>query len=111
MKFICENPDCPKFGIADEYFTNTYRVVNGRLQSNNAPCPKCGQVRKEINPAADIPIKDKNIQAAKYSSASKEDKREILKKRSHEHFKKEIEPFKEHQLHQAVKNFKDAGKM
>ena len=36
-KFVCENKDCPKFGIEEEYFSNTYKMVNGELQSNNAP--------------------------------------------------------------------------
>ena len=63
-----------------------YKMVNGELQSNNAPCPRCGQIRKEINPNRDIPISEKNIEIAKYSSASPEQRREILKKRSHDHF-------------------------
>lgn len=110
MKFVCENPDCPKFGVEDEYLSNTFKIVNGHLQSNNAPCPCCGQIRKEINPYADIPLNEKNIGIAKYSSASPEQRREMLKKRSHDHYEKEIKPFKEHQLHEAVKTFKDASK-
>jgi len=110
MKFVCENPDCPKFGIEDEYLSNTYKVINGKLQSNNAPCPCCGQVREEINPNKDIPLSEKNIDIAKYSSASPQDKRAMLKKRSHDHYEKEIKPFKEHQLHETVKQFKEASK-
>lgn len=109
-KFVCENKDCPKFGIEEEYFSNAYKMVNGELQSNNAPCPRCGQIRKEINLNKDVPISEKNIEIAKYSSASPEDKRAMLKKRSHDHFEKEIKPFKEHQLHEATKQFKEASK-
>ena len=50
MKFVCENPDCPKFGVENEYLSNTFKIVNGHLQSNNAPCACCGQIRKEISP-------------------------------------------------------------
>lgn len=109
-KFVCENKDCPKFGIEEEYFSNTYKMVNGELQSNNAPCPCCGEIREEINPYKDISLSEKNIDIAKYSSASPQDKRAMLKKRSHDHYEKEIKPFKEHQLHETVKNFKEASK-
>lgn len=110
MKFVCRNERCEKFGIEEEYLSNTYKVINGKLQSNNAPCPCCGEIREEINPNKDIPLSQKNIYIAKYSSASPEDKRAMLKKRSHDHYEKEIKPFKEHQLHETVKNFKEASK-
>ena len=110
MKFICENPDCPKFGVEDEYFKTTFKIVDGHLQSTDAPCPKCGQIRKVINPNRDIPLSEKNIGIGKYTSASPEQRREMLKKRSHDHFEKEIKPFKEHQLYETVKNFKEASK-
>lgn len=105
-KFICQNKDCALYGVEDEYFKNTYKFVDGNLQSNNAKCPKCGSVRTEINPNSDIPLTEKNIEIGKYSSASSTDKKEILKKRSHEHYEKEIKPFKEHQLNTAVQQFK-----
>jgi len=110
VKFVCRNEECKRKGVEDEYYSNTYHMVNGHLQSNNAPCPCCGKVREEINPADDIPLSQKNIDIAKYGSASLEDKRAMLKKRSHDHYEKEIKPFKEHQLHEAVKRFKDASK-
>lgn len=110
MKFVCRNEQCEKFGIEEEYLSNTYKVINGKLQSNNAPCPRCGQIRKEINPNMDIPISEKNIEIAKYSSASPQAQREMLKKRSHDHYEKEIKPFKEHQLHEIVNNFKETSK-
>lgn len=110
MKFVCRNEQCEKFGIEEEYLSNTYKIINGKLQSNNAPCPCCREIREEINPNKDIPLSQKNIDIAKYSSASPEDKRAMLKKRSHDHYEKEIKPFKEYQLHETVKNFKEASK-
>lgn len=109
-KFICDNSTCPKFGVEDEYLTNTYKVVGEKLQSNHAHCPNCAEIRREVNMNKDIPLSEKHISVAKYSSASKEERTNILKKRSHEHFKKTVQPFKEHQLHEAVKNFKGASK-
>lgn len=110
MKFVCRNERCEKFGIEEEYLSNTYKVINGKLQSHNAPCPCCGEIREEINPYKDIPLSEKNIDIAKYSSASPQAQREMLKKRSHDHYEKEIKPFKEHQLHETVNNFKEASK-
>nr|DAI70574.1 MAG TPA: type-2 restriction enzyme [Caudoviricetes sp.] len=110
MKFVCRNEQCERYGVEDEYFSNSYKVIGGKLVSNNAPCPCCGEIREEINPYKDIPLSEKNIEIGKYSSASPEDKREMLKKRSHDHFEKEIKPFKEHQLHETVKQFKETGK-
>lgn len=110
MKFVCRNEQCERYGVEDEYFSNSYKVIGGKLVSNNAPCPCCGEIREEINPYKDVPLSEKNIEIGKYSSASPEDKREMLKKRSHDHFEKEIKPFKEHQLHETVKQFKETGK-
>lgn len=110
MKFVCENPECPKYGIEDEYVTNVFKLIDGHLVSNNAPCPRCGKIRREINPNRDIPLSEKNIGIGLYTSASPEQRREMLKKRSHEHFEKKIKPFKEHQLHETVKQFKEASK-
>lgn len=110
MKFVCRNEQCERYGVEDEHFSNSYKVIDGHLVSNNAPCPCCGEIREEINPYKDVPLSEKNIEIGKYSSASPEDKRAMLKKRSHDHFEKEIKPFKEHQLHETVKQFKDASK-
>jgi hypothetical protein len=107
-KFVCENKNCPKFGIEDEYPSNIYKLVNGKFQSNNAPCPFCTKVRTEI--LNSVPLSEKNIEIAKYSKSSAFEKKEILKKRSHEHFEKEIKPFKEHQLHETMQQFKNASK-
>lgn len=110
MKFICKNAECPNYGKIDEYLSNTYKMINGHLVSNNAPCPKCGKIREEIVSEKDTPLSEKNIYLAKYTMSSPEQRREMLKKRSHEHYEKEIKPFKEHQINTAVKQFKDASK-
>ena len=104
MKFVCENPDCERFGVVDEEFNNTYKMVDGHLLSDKAPCPVCGKIRKEL--ANNVPLSEKKIRIGSYNMASPEQRREILKKRSHEHYEKEIKPFKEHQLNEAVSQFK-----
>lgn len=107
-KFICVNEECEKFGVIDERLNNTYKFIDNKLQSNNAPCPKCGKIREEFNENEEIPLSEKNIDIGKYSSVSKQEQKEILKKRSHEHYLKEVKPFKDHQLGEAIKNFKNA---
>lgn len=109
-KFICKNKDCKKFGVEDEYTSLTYKFINGALQATVAPCPCCGEIREEINPNEDIPLSDKNISIGKYASASKEEKTEMLKKRSHDHYQKQVKPFKDHQLNEAMKQMKEYKK-
>lgn len=109
-KYICENPDCPNYGKEEAFVSETYRLVGDKLQGKNAPCPVCGVVRREINPNESIPISEKNIELAKYTMASSEGRREMLKKRSHEHYEKEVKPYKEHKLREAVSAFKEASK-
>lgn len=110
MKFVCKNENCERYGVEDDYTEVRYKLVSGHLIADCAPCPCCGQIREEINPNKDIPIGEKNIGIGVYSSASPETRREMLKKRSHEHFEKEIKPFKEHQLHETMKKFKEASR-
>ena len=104
MKFVCTNTHCADCGVPFEYSRNTYRMIDGRLVSNNAACPKCGELRKEVNDG-DVDLRSMNI--GRYSGSSMEDKREILKKRSHDHFNKEIKEYKENQLHEAMNQFKN----
>lgn len=109
-KFVCRNDKCERCGVEDDYTSITYKVIGGHLQATVAPCPKCGEIREEINPNKDIPLSEKNISIGMYSSANKEQKQEMLKKRSHAHYEKEVKPFKEHQLHEAVKQMKELKK-
>ena len=110
MKFICKNENCERYGVEDDYTTVRYKLVDGHLQADCINCPYCGQLREEVNANTNIPLSEKNISIGIYSSASPEQRREMLKKRSHEHFEKEIKPFKEHQLHETINKFKKASK-
>lgn len=107
-KFVCLNKDCRNYGVEDEYLSNTYTMIDGKLVSKNAPCPVCGKMREEIIDA--VPLSEKNIEIGKYSGSSPQQRREILQKRSHEHYEKHIKPYKEHKLHEAVTQFKEASR-
>lgn len=110
MKLVCENPECERYGKEEVYVDVRYRMVDGKLQATCAPCPICGKIRREINPNEKVSPVDKNVALGKYSNASPEQKREILKKRSHDHYLKEVQPYKEHKLREAVSAFKEASK-
>ena len=46
MKYICKNPDCPKYGTEEYYVSETFKYVNGKLIGNHVICPQCG---KDLN--------------------------------------------------------------
>lgn len=61
----------------------TLECVEG--EENEQLCPECGELLKCVGrPSTVTPL-------LKFHSKSVEDKKKILKKRSHDHFKKEIE--------------------
>lgn len=104
MKFVCNNSECCDCSVVYDYPKNTYKMINGRLLSNNAVCPKCGNIRDEVADDNKVDLKSLNI--GKYSSSSLEEKRNMLKKRSHDHFNKEIKEYKNHQLNEVMNQFK-----
>ena len=106
-KFICQNPDCPRFGLKEEHLTNNYKFKDGEFQSDNAPCPECGEIREEEDLNVNVPLSEKNVEIGKNSSASPDQKRDILKKRSHDHYEREIKPLKEYKVQETVKKFKN----
>ena len=111
MRYICNNPSCPEYGKEEYTASETYGFKDGRLVGKNANCPVCGKERTELkDPDAQMSPADKNISIMKFSMATAEGKREILKKRSHDHFEKEIRPQKEEKLSKAVQAFKEASK-
>lgn len=107
MKYVCENPECHKFGIEDYYVSETFSYRDGRLVGKNAICPHCGKERKEVNANDNVPLSEKNIGVNLFQGMSTEQKREALRKRSHQHFKKEIKERKDGMLNQAMTEMKD----
>ena len=72
------------------------------MVGKNCRCPRCGERRKEINPNEDVPLSQKNISMNFFDGMNMEQKKEMLMKRSHEHFKKHIRERKEGLLNQAI---------
>ena len=111
MKYVCENPACSECGKEEYMSSETYSFRGERLVGKHADCHVCGQERREIkNPAANASPAEKNIVLLKFNMASSEGRREMLKKRSHDHYEKEVRPVKEEKLRKAVESFKEASK-
>lgn len=109
MRMLCRNKDCERYGQADYYPSTTYRYRDGRLVSDDAACPVCGREREELNDNEDIPLSEKTVDIGRYTNASPEQRREILKRRSHEHFLREVRPRKEHMLEEARRAMQESG--
>ena len=109
--YLCENKNCARYGHQETVTRESFKYVSGvGLVGENAKCPICGQMRKYVNPDANVPLSEKNIGFGMYSSASAEQKREMLRKRSHEHFNKKVKERKDHLMNQAMTEMRGLGK-
>lgn len=110
MKYICLNPDCSKYQLPEEVIRESFVMRDGKLVGKNCICLECKKERMLDNPNEKIPIAEKGIVMGTYASMSKEQKREMLQKRSHEHFKKEIKERKDGLLNQAMSEMRNMHK-
>lgn len=111
MKYICTNPDCGRYQQEEYLASETFYFHCGKIIGAHSCCPECGRERKDVkNPDADIPLSQKNVNINNMGSMSMEQRREILKKRSHEHFEKEIKERKEGLINAAVSEMNDFKK-
>ena len=109
--YICLNERCKSYGVKDFVTHEQFIYVEGKgLVGKNCNCPDCGQERKHVNPDADIPFSEKNVEIGKYTSASKEQKAEMLKKRSHEHFEKHVKERKDYLMNKAIGEMRSLGR-
>lgn len=102
MKYICKNIQCSQYNVERHLYTENYRYIDGKLQGEHAVCPVCGQICQCIDDAASIPLSEKHIGVNTFNAMSTEQRIEILKRRSHEDFKRHIEDRKRGLLNQAV---------
>jgi len=103
MKFECSNPDCERLGNVVEEVKVVF-VYEGTESLPKLFCYKCG--KRMTNITEILPLSDKNIQFGAIASMSKEDKVKVLRKRTHNHFNKEIRDRKEGLMGQAIKEMK-----
>ena len=109
--YICNNKDCSEFGVEREITREIFKYVSGKgLVGEQAPCPCCGVDREYVNPKSNVPLDEKNIGFGMYSSASTEQKRDMLKKRSHEHFNAKVKERKDYLMNKAMSEMKGLGK-
>jgi len=89
MKVQCNNKDCEDYLVVREVEDWSGRDSYELFLLKK--CPLCGLQRKTVEMKAVEPPKEGfNVHFAKFSSMSKEDKKKVLKKRSDDHFKKNI---------------------
>ena len=111
MEYICQNPDCKAYNKPEYLNKEMYRYIDGELTGEHATCPYCGQKRKHHDENEAVPLSEKGATSIlSFNSASTEDKREILRKRSHEHFQKEVKEKKDHLMNKAMTEMKNLGK-
>lgn len=107
MEYICQNPDCPKYGKKEYLYHEIFKYQNGELVGEHAICSSCGKIRKKISEGENIPLSEKNISIGRFASSSPEQKREMLKKRSHEDYEKHIKERKDGLLNQAISEMRN----
>ena len=90
MEFVCKNPECPRFDQRDYYSSVSLVLRDGQTFCKQSPCPACGREREEIK--KETPADLKCVYFGRFRAMSKEQKQESLKRRSHEHYKKQIAP-------------------
>lgn len=110
MEYICLNPQCENYQKSEYLSSESYQYIGGKLMGKNCPCPKCGQLRKENNPDAEIPLSEKGITFNFFSGMSMEQKRKVLKERSKQDFQKHIKERKDGLLNQAITEMKEINK-
>ncbi len=94
MKVMCNNSDCKDFKkiveVEDWQGTDSYSLYLLKK------CPICGVQRKTIELKVPQSPSGFNVHFGRFNSMSKEDKKRVLKKRSDDHFKKNIKERKEY---------------
>ena len=98
MKVICKNVNCQEFDkeieVADWDGLHSYGLFVLKQ------CPNCKKLRQIIPGSLVEQDKDsvgfEGVAFAKIGSMSPQERKQVLKKRSNEHFKKHIKPRKEY---------------
>lgn len=104
MDYKCLDPNCPLFDKVESiYKVVTVYKASGPV-TEAAKCPSCGVERHCLE--HDIPLSEKDIRILKMPSMTKEQKTEMLKKRSHNDYKKNIEERKDGLMGRAMNEMK-----
>jgi len=101
MKLECK--DCNKI---KELTKVRFVFINNKFVAD-VKC-ECGKYMKDIS--EQIPLSEKSFSIATFQSLSNEDKQNMLKKRSHEHYEKKIKPEKDYKHNLIVKQVKNVIK-
>jgi len=82
-RFVCDNPNCPTKGSSKKMYVWSDRV-------SEPGCTEC------FHPLREVFEEEKPLfNIGKFSNLSTEEKRKVMKKRSHDHFEKNIKQRKD----------------
>lgn len=104
MEFTCRNKNCERFNQEESCYKVVTVYGSDGPVCKQQPCPKCGEMRE--NTTEIIPLSQKHIGVLKIPSMTKEQKTAMLKKRSHEHYVKEIKESANFKLGSAMKEMR-----
>ena len=110
MTYKCVNPECANFNQPVEIYSATlyWNEEKQSMKCREAICSKCNSEMVDITPK--IPIGEKNISIGEVASMTKEQRVNVLKKRSKEHFKKNIKERKDNLLNSAISEMRNGKK-
>lgn len=95
MKVKCNNEACPQFGKIEE--VENWNGIDSLDLLNKTICPICKQKREIVRETISSNVKGfTGVGFGIIQSMNPAQRKEYLKKRSNEHFKKEIKPRKEY---------------
>lgn len=108
--YICRNAQCERYGVPENVEREVFKYTADGLIGEKCRCPVCGKVREYINPSSEVPLSEKSVGVGTFSSKSAEQKRELLKKRSHDHFNKHVKERKDYLMNKAMGEMRNLGK-
>lgn len=103
MNYICENPSCEGY---NKTVVVQWDGSNALDLKNKTTCPHCNQKMKSID-STKTRVSIHNVATSKLSTMSIIDRKQMLKKRSDDHYKKNIKDKKEYMDNQFIKQAKN----
>lgn len=103
MKYTCNNPNCERYQIEVEVQWDGSDVLNLKYKTT---CPNCHQKMKCIDSVQNN-NSVQNVVTSKLSTMSIVDRKQMLKKRSDDHYMRSIKSKKEYMDNQFIKQAKN----
>lgn len=105
MKYTCNNPNCERYQIEVEVQWNGSDALDLK---NKTMCPVCRDKMKCLDKSSATNSSVQNITTSKLSTMSILERKEMLKKRSDDHYRRTIKNKKEFLDNQFIKQAKNS---